>query len=94
MNILRIIYSRKLDVEPKPQSLTYLAHAGLNDGEGILSHYISTSGSSGFAHILKIKIEKAIRDITQTNFGTRQEKKSIHIYTIIVTICFGIDSSL
>ena len=29
----------------------------------------------------KIKIEKAIREITQTNFGTRQEKKSIHIYT-------------
>ena len=67
VNILRILYSRKLDVEPKPQSLTYLAHAGLNDGEGILSHYISTSGSSGFAHILKIKIEKATTIINSFN---------------------------
>lgn len=29
----------------------------------------------------KVKIENAIREITQTSFGTRQEKKSIHIYT-------------
>ncbi len=29
----------------------------------------------------KIKIENAIREIAQTSFGTRQEKKSIHIYT-------------
>ena len=29
----------------------------------------------------KIKLENAIREITQTSFGTRQEKKSIHIYT-------------
>ena len=29
----------------------------------------------------KVKIENAIREITQTNFGTRQEKKSLHIYT-------------
>ena len=54
VNILRILYSRKLDVEPKPKYLTYLAHAGSNDGEGILSHYIPTSGTSGFAHILKV----------------------------------------
>ena len=29
----------------------------------------------------KVKIENAIREIAQTSFGTRQEKKSIHIYT-------------
>tara|TARA_B100000123_G_C25738658_1_gene432729 strand:+ start:672 stop:1541 length:870 start_codon:yes stop_codon:yes gene_type:complete len=29
----------------------------------------------------KIEIEKAILEITNTNFGTKQESKSIHIYT-------------
>ena len=47
----RILYSRKLDVEPKPAELTYLAHAAGADGKAILTHYLATSGSSGFAHI-------------------------------------------
>jgi hypothetical protein len=34
----------------------------------------------------KIKIQKAIRDISQTSFGTRQENKSIHIYTQITNL--------
>ena len=52
----RVLYSRKLDVEPKPANLTYLAHYGGDDGKAILSHYLATSGSSGFAHILKASL--------------------------------------
>eukprot|EP00945_MAST-04E_sp_MAST-4E-sp1_P008764 g8764.t1 len=53
VHVERVLYSRKLDVEPKPATLTYLAHYGGDDGKAILSHYLATSGSSGFAHILK-----------------------------------------
>ena len=34
----------------------------------------------------KIKIQNAIREISQTSFGTRQEKKSIHIYTQLTNL--------
>lgn len=52
----RTIYGRLLDVQPKPAQLTYLAHAAGAPGRAVLSHYISTSGSSGFDHILKADV--------------------------------------
>lgn len=50
------IYGRQLDVEPRPPVLTYLAHSGGKPGKAILSHYISTSGPSGFDQIFKADV--------------------------------------
>ena len=58
VKVLRVLYGRKLEVQPKPTELTYLAHNAGDNGKAILSHYISTSGTSGFAHILKVLIQQ------------------------------------
>lgn len=59
VDVERVLYGRRLDIQPKPASLTYLAHSGGSTGKAVLSHYISTSGSSGFDHILKVDISYA-----------------------------------
>eukprot|EP00051_Salpingoeca_urceolata_P029292 m.489489 g.489489 ORF g.489489 m.489489 type:complete len:326 (-) comp26809_c0_seq1:60-1037(-) len=56
---VQLIYGRQLDVEPRPASLTYLAHSAGEPGRAILSHYISTSGPSGFDQLLKADIVEA-----------------------------------
>ena len=82
VNILKVLYSAKLEIQPRPSALTYLAHhpvaplfmnnekKDLKDlmrrhdygkdtiipYNAILSHFISTSGRSGFDHILKVLI--------------------------------------
>ena len=59
VNVVRVLYGRRLDAQPKPAALTYLAHGVGNaqaPGVHVLSHYISTSGSSGFDHILTASI--------------------------------------
>ena len=80
MDILKVLYSAKLEIQPRPSALTYLAHhpvaplfnekKDLKDlmrrhdygkdtiipYNAILSHFISTSGRSGFDHILKVLI--------------------------------------
>ena len=59
VEVLRVLYGRELEVQPKPAELTYLAHNAGTNGKAVLSHYISTSGTSGFAHILKVLIQQA-----------------------------------
>ena len=61
VQVLRVLYARLLDVQPKPAALTYLAHSAGPGGAGVgapavLSHYISTSGTSGFDQIAKARI--------------------------------------
>eukprot|EP00940_MAST-03C_sp_MAST-3C-sp2_P002111 g2111.t1 len=57
VDILRVLYGRLLDVQPRPEVLTYLAHNA--NGSIILSHYITTSGASGFDQILKIVLSSS-----------------------------------
>ena len=57
IQVQRVLYGRLLDVQPLPSQLTYLAHNA--SGSIVLSHYISTSGSSGFDQILKVNIHDA-----------------------------------
>jgi len=57
VEIERVLYGRLLDVQPKPPTLTYLAHNASNTV--VLSHYISTSGTSGFDHLLKVDMVAA-----------------------------------
>ena len=57
VKVIRVLYGRELEVQPKPAELTYLAHYAGAEGKAILSHYISTSGTSGFAHIMKVLIQ-------------------------------------
>ena len=60
IQVARVLYGRQLDVQPRPAALTYLVHAnqtaGNSSGDAILSHYISTSGPSGFDQILGAQI--------------------------------------
>jgi hypothetical protein len=51
VNVERVLYGRLLELQPAPSSLTYLAHYA-GSGKAVLSHYISTSGASGFDQIL------------------------------------------
>eukprot|EP00944_MAST-04C_sp_MAST-4C-sp1_P005127 g5127.t1 len=71
VKVLRVLYGRELEVQPKPAELTYLAHNAGDNGKAILSHYISTSGTSGFAHILKVLIQQA-PNIRLTDVALRQ----------------------
>ena len=65
IDVVRVLYGRQLDVQPKPGALTYLVHNGgaVNVAErsapAVLSHYISTSGTSGFDQIAKASIKSA-----------------------------------
>jgi len=61
VSIDRVVYSRQFELQPAPQHLTYLVHAPLATLAGdtstvVLSHYISTSGDSGFDHIATVKM--------------------------------------
>lgn len=56
IKVVRVLYSRRLEVHPRPTTLTYLAHAAGSPGKAILSHYISTSGASGFDHVLAVEL--------------------------------------
>jgi hypothetical protein len=61
VNVTRLLYGRQFDVQPAPAALTYLAHAAGPDGAGyagraVLSHYISTSGASGFDQIATARV--------------------------------------
>ena len=58
VSIENIMYSHQLAIEPKPAALTYLLYGTSSAGYGVVSHYISTSGSSGFDHLLKVKVSK------------------------------------
>ena len=70
VHVLHVLYGRELEVMPKPAELTYLAHYAGTGGKAILSHYISTSGTSGFAHILKVLIQ--LPDAPSTGVALRQ----------------------
>jgi hypothetical protein len=52
VNINQVLYSRQFDLQPSPPNLTYLVHKPSYGNNIILSHYISTSGQSGFDHIV------------------------------------------
>jgi hypothetical protein len=59
--VKQLLYGRKLQIQPAPASLTYLAHAFGGDGDAartgvVLTHYISTSGKSGFDQIVKVSL--------------------------------------
>lgn len=54
INVVNNLYGRLLDVQPRPTVLTYLVHNASN--KLILSHYISTSGESGFDQLLTVKL--------------------------------------
>lgn len=77
VSVVRVLYGRLLDIQPKPAALTYLAHSGAasasggpgggtsGDGEAgpalaVLSHYISTSGTSGFDQLAKATIRRRL----------------------------------
>lgn len=56
IHVVRVLYSRLLDVQPRPASLTYLVHNNPYNQistapNAVLSHFISTSGSSGFDQV-------------------------------------------
>ena len=53
ISVVRVLYSREFEVQPPPAALTYLAHANPYNDEAnaVLSHFISTSGPSGFDQI-------------------------------------------
>lgn len=55
IRVTRVLYGRKLDIQPAPRWLTFLAHSFGTD-DVILSHYISTSGESGFDAIVTGKV--------------------------------------
>ena len=65
VNVVRVLYGRQLDVQPKPAALTYLVHNGgapdaaARSAPAVLTHYISTSGTSGFDQIAKATIRAA-----------------------------------
>jgi hypothetical protein len=56
VNVDHVLYGRRLDLQPRPSALTYLAHSTGTPGKAILSHYISTSGASGFDHVLAVNL--------------------------------------
>jgi len=56
--IEQVLYSRQFDLQPSPAHLTYLAHAPLDGKKIVLSHYISTSGASGFDHLLTVHMRR------------------------------------
>ena len=62
ISVVRVLYSREFEVQPPPAALTYLAHAHLYDGEAnaVLSHFISTSGPSGFDQIATASLTSQI----------------------------------
>jgi len=53
IKVVRVLYSREFEVQPPPAALTYLAHANPygDEANAVLSHFISTSGPSGFDQI-------------------------------------------
>lgn len=60
INVVRVLYGRRLEMQPRPAALTYLAHSAHGAaGKAVLSHYISTSGASGFDHILTAGLSAA-----------------------------------
>jgi len=59
VRIDQVLYSRQFDLQPAPASLTYLAHAPLDGKKIVLSHYISTSGASGFDHLLTVHMARS-----------------------------------
>ena len=74
ISVVRVLYGRLLDIQPKPAALTYLAHqggggsasggggggggGGANPALAVLSHYISTSGTSGFDQLAKATVRR------------------------------------
>jgi hypothetical protein len=73
VTIVRVMYGRKLNVQPPPPVLTYLLHQTNTTGTGtettppplpIITHYISTSGASGFDQIGTIEMMTAAADAT------------------------------
>lgn len=60
VNIDKVAYSRQFELQPALQQLTYLVHAPQftveDPGTVVLTHYISTSGDSGFDHIATVKM--------------------------------------
>eukprot|EP00658_Telonema_sp_P-2_P044444 TRINITY_DN3233_c0_g1_i1.p1 TRINITY_DN3233_c0_g1~~TRINITY_DN3233_c0_g1_i1.p1 ORF type:complete len:179 (-),score=47.46 TRINITY_DN3233_c0_g1_i1:458-994(-) len=61
VHIQQVLYGRQLDIQPRPTALTYLAHAPEGTELTILTHYISTSGDSGFDQLLTIDIDPGMR---------------------------------
>ena len=60
ITIDQVLYSRQFDLQPAPPQLTYLAMAPSGpDGPIVMSHYISTSGPSGFDHLLTVNMSRA-----------------------------------
>lgn len=79
INVVRVLYGRRLDAEPSPSALTYLVHGvggGGADGEAVLSHYISTSGASGFDHIVKASLRHDVPGQDGTEEGALSSSSS------------------
>ena len=54
IDVVRVLYGRLLDVQPRPTVLTFLAHNA--SGKIVLSHYVSTSGQSGFDQLATVRM--------------------------------------
>jgi hypothetical protein len=57
ITVVKNLYGRLLDVQPRPTVLTYLLHNASH--KLILSHYISTSGESGFDQLLTVTLSSS-----------------------------------
>ena len=64
VRVTRVLYGREFDVQPKPGALTYLAHSaqGAPGFNAVLSHYISTSGTSGFDQLAAATVSLTAAD--------------------------------
>lgn len=64
IKVVRVLYSRELDVQPRPGALTYLVHANPYEPQkhlanAILSHFITSSGPSGFDQVFTASLTSA-----------------------------------